>query len=100
MSGESTSRSVSPPEEMERAFGDSAVCNRCGHRVPDYRVVAHFLHDTAAVRAYWAERGCFSVQTRVEGKPHRDGKRSHPHTVWCVRSNLVNGLPPSSGGVL
>lgn len=48
----------------------------------------------AAVRAYWAERGCFSVQTWVEGKHHRNGIRSHPCVLWCVRSNLVNGLPP------
>ena len=68
MSGESTSRSVSAPEKMERAFGDSAVCNRCGQRTSDYRVVAHFLHDTAAVRAY-----CRACYPQVEGQYHAGG---------------------------
>ena len=68
MSGESTSRSMIAPEALERAFGDSAACNRCGARVPDYRVVAHFLHDTAAVRAY-----CRKCYPRVEGQYHAAG---------------------------
>lgn len=68
MSGESTSRSITAPEAMERAFGPSAVCNRCGERVSDYRVVAHFLHDTAAVRGYC--RDCYS---KSEGEYHAAG---------------------------
>jgi len=39
-------------EALERAFGPSAVCNACGGSSVDYRVVAVFLHGTAAVRAY------------------------------------------------
>lgn len=68
MSGESTSRSITAPEAMERAFGPSAACNRCGSRSEDYRVVAHFLHDTAVVRAYCRE--CYS---KVEGEYHAGG---------------------------
>lgn len=68
MSGESTSRSITAPDALERAFGASALCNRCGERVSDYRVVAHFLHDTAAVRGYC--RGCY---VKSEGEYHAAG---------------------------
>ena len=68
MSGESTSRSMTAPEAMERAFGASAVCNRCGERVDEYRVVAQFLHDVAAVRAYCG--GCYPT---IEGEYHAAG---------------------------
>jgi hypothetical protein len=68
MSGESTSRSITAPEAMERAFGPTAVCNRCGEQTGDYRVVAHFLHDTAVVRAY-----CRACYPRVEGEYHASG---------------------------
>jgi hypothetical protein len=68
MSGESTSRSITAPEAMERAFGASAVCNRCGERVSEYRVVAHFLHDTAVVRAY-----CQACYPKSEGQYHAAG---------------------------
>jgi hypothetical protein len=49
----------------------------------------------AAVRAYWTERGCFSVQTWIESGPFKGSEYTHPYTLWCVRSNLVNGLPPA-----
>ena len=68
MSGESTTRRTTAPEAMERAFGNSAVCNRCGERALEYRVVAHFLHDKAAVRAY-----CAACYPRIDGEYHSAG---------------------------
>ena len=52
MSGESTRSGTANASAFERAFGDSARCNRCAAVTPDYRVLAVFLHDTVAVRAY------------------------------------------------
>ena len=50
----------------------------------------------AAVRGYWTSQGFTQVQTWVELKSKRKcettSERGDP--VWCVRSNLVNGLPP------
>jgi hypothetical protein len=68
MSGESTSRVTAGVEPLERAFGDAAACNRCGVVSPDYRVIATFLHDTVAVRAY-----CGSCYPEVEGEYHARG---------------------------
>jgi hypothetical protein len=68
MSGESTGRTTTAREALEHAFGDAAACNRCGERIGDYRVVAQFLHDTAAVRAY-----CGACYPRVEGEYHALG---------------------------
>ncbi len=68
MSGEATSQRATAPEALERAFGAQAVCNRCAARVADYRVVALFLHDTAAVRAY-----CRECYRQVEGEYHAAG---------------------------
>ena len=59
MSGEATTRAAESAAALERAFGPQALCNRCGERIEDYRVIAVFLHDTAAVRAYC--RGCYAV---------------------------------------
>ncbi|MGH7731373.1 MAG: hypothetical protein ACRENJ_09000, partial [Candidatus Eiseniibacteriota bacterium] len=33
-------------------FGPRAVCNACVASIPEYRIVALFLHETAVVRAY------------------------------------------------
>ena len=53
MSGEATKQDhPAPPESLDRAFGPSAACNRCGRAASDYRVIARFLHDLASVRAY------------------------------------------------
>lgn len=53
MSGESTRQERPPaPEALDRAFGPSAACSRCGRAATDYRVIARFLHDLASVRAY------------------------------------------------
>ena len=68
MSGESTGRQTTAPEALERAFGDRAACNRCGERAAAYRVGAHFLHDTAVVRAY-----CRACYPRVDGQYHAGG---------------------------
>jgi len=68
MSGESTPRAAVGVEELERAFGDAAVCNRCGTSVASYRVVATFLHETVAVRAY-----CASCYPLIEGEYHAGG---------------------------
>jgi len=69
MSGESTARRTSGPDALERAFGASAACNRCGERTADYRVIARFMHDTVAVRGYCP--GCYAVA--VEGEYHARG---------------------------
>jgi hypothetical protein len=68
MSGESTARQITSAEAMEQAFGERAACNRCGERTAEYRVVAHFLHDTAAVRAY-----CRACYPHVDGQYHARG---------------------------
>jgi hypothetical protein len=69
MSGESTPRATASAAAFERAFGASATCSRCEVRVEDYRVVATFLHDTVAVRAYC--QGCYAAA--VEGEYHALG---------------------------
>ena len=69
MSGESTRQSASPGEDLERAFGEKASCNRCGMRWPGYRVIVSFFHDLAAVRAYCPT--CYEVA--VEGEYHAAG---------------------------
>jgi hypothetical protein len=50
----------------------------------------------AAVRAYWTAQGHTQVQTWVIPKTKKlNGEASEQRdVVWCVRSNLVNGLPP------
>ena len=68
MSGESTPRAAVGAEELERAFGEAAVCNRCGTSVAAYRVVATFLHDMVAVRAY-----CAACYPQIEGEYHAGG---------------------------
>lgn len=68
MSGEATAQRTTAAEAMERAFGERAACNRCGERSAEYRVVAHFLHDTAAVRAY-----CGACYPQVDGQYHAAG---------------------------
>jgi hypothetical protein len=54
---------------FERAFGEAARCNRCAASTPDYRVIATFLHDTVAVRAYC--QGCY--EAAIEGEYHARG---------------------------
>ena len=49
----------------------------------------------AAVRAYWTQRGHMVVHTWVEGNRFKGSEHTHPCVLWCVRSNLVNGLPPN-----
>ena len=68
MSGESTPRAAVGVEELERAFGEAATCNRCGTSVAAYRVVATFLHDMVAVRAY-----CATCYPLIEGEYHAGG---------------------------
>src|SRR5688572_7798284 len=69
MSGESTARTTANVAAFERAFGDSARCNRCSATAADYRVIATFLHDTVAVRAYCAT--CYPEA--LEGEYHTRG---------------------------
>lgn len=69
MSGESTRIATAKVAAFERAFGDNARCNRCGATIPDYRVLALFLHDTVAVRAYC--QACYDVA--IEGEYHARG---------------------------
>ena len=64
MSGEATSKTSASAEAFERAFGSVAACNRCQSRIEDYRVVAVFLHDTAAVRAYC--RACYPAASEAD----------------------------------
>jgi hypothetical protein len=49
---------------------------------------AHTLAEQ--LRRYWAQRG-YSIETRIEvAEAHnRNG------SVHCVKSNLINGLPPN-----
>ena len=68
VSGESTARPATASEALDRAFGDTAVCNVCEERTPGYRVIAQFLHDTVAVRAY-----CPACYPRIEGEYHARG---------------------------
>jgi hypothetical protein len=69
VSGESTRSATASAAAFERAFGDTARCNRCGAIIPDYRVLAVFLHDTVAVRAYC--QPCYDVA--IEGEYHARG---------------------------
>ena len=71
VSGEATSKSSQSAEPLERACGPEAACNRCGARVRDYRVVATFLHQTAAVRAYC--RDCYPQASEGEYFAAGDG---------------------------
>ncbi len=56
-------------EALERAFGPRATCNACGDAIADYRVVAAFLHETVAIRAYCA--GCYPAA--ADGDYHAGG---------------------------
>ncbi len=69
MSGESTRSGTANAIAFERAFGERARCNRCEASVGDYRVLAVFLHDTVAVRAYCA--ACY--EQAIEGEYHARG---------------------------
>lgn len=69
MSGEVRSRGKAAAEALERLFGESAVCNACRVRLPDYRVIATFLHDTVVVRSYCA--GCYPAA--ADGDYHAGG---------------------------
>jgi hypothetical protein len=69
MSGESTGRTGTSAQAFERAFGDRAACNRCRSAIGDYRVIATFLHDTVAMRAYCPE--CYEIA--LEGEYHARG---------------------------
>jgi len=71
VSGEATSKTSASAEAFERAFGSVAACNRCQSRIEDYRVVAVFLHDTAAVRAYC--RACYPAASEADYFAGGDG---------------------------
>jgi hypothetical protein len=69
VSGESTRSATANVAAFERAFGARARCNRCEASVADYRVLAVFLHDTVAVRAYCP--ACY--EQAIEGEYHARG---------------------------
>jgi hypothetical protein len=69
VSGESTRSATANVAAFDRAFGDSATCNRCAKPAPDYRVLAVFLHDMVAVRAYCP--ACY--EAALEGEYHARG---------------------------
>jgi len=71
MSGESTARAMVAATALERVFGAQAVCNACAAAVPEYRVVALFLHDTTVIRAYCAS--CYPAATEGEYRADGDG---------------------------
>lgn len=71
MSGESAPRVAVGSEPLERVFGAEAACNACGTRVADYRVVALFLHETAAIRAYCAR--CYPAAADGDYRAGGDG---------------------------
>lgn len=45
------------------------------------------------IEGYWATRGRSDVKTRIEEHVYRSDA-AHRVSVFCVRSNLYNGLPP------
>ncbi len=47
----------------------------------------------AGIRRYWQSRGYLEVETRVE--PLRAGDTLGEPNGFIVRSNLIDGLPPS-----
>jgi hypothetical protein len=69
VSGEATPRPAPGPEALDRAFGSSARCNRCGDAAEEYRVIALFLHERALLRAYC--RACYPAA--IEGEYHARG---------------------------
>jgi len=69
VSGESTRSATAGAVAFERAFGETARCNRCQATISDYRVLAVFLHETAAVRAYC--QACYEIA--IEGEYHARG---------------------------
>ena len=59
---------------------------------------AQFLAEK--IKAYWHEQGCLNVRTWIVTSKNlaaEDNPGDKPVSTWCVRSNLVNGLPPSPG---
>jgi hypothetical protein len=90
MSGESSPRPMASAEAFERPFGESALCNRCEARVEGYRVIATFLHDTVAVRAYC--QTCY--ETAVEGEYHALGDGLVMDYAGFVQRFGAAGPPP------
>ena len=90
MSGETGPQAAPARESLERAFGETAACSRCGARVPAYRVVAHFLHQTVAIRAY-----CPACYPRVEGEYHAGGDGALlPYEEFASRFGAPGSPPP------
>jgi hypothetical protein len=71
VSGESAPRATAGSESLERVFGAAATCNACGARVTEYRVVALFLHETAAIRSYCAR--CYPAAADGDYRAGGDG---------------------------
>ncbi|HET9328349.1 MAG TPA: hypothetical protein VFQ05_16405 [Candidatus Eisenbacteria bacterium] len=90
MSGESTRSGIASAAAFERAFGDSARCNRCGSVTPEYRVLAVFLHDTVAMRAYC--QPCYDVA--IEGEYHAGGDGFILHYEEFTKRFGAAGPPP------
>lgn len=53
----------------------------------------------ATIRGYWAKRGRADVKVRVEEHVFR-ADAAHRASIFVVRSNLINGLPPVASAVL
>jgi hypothetical protein len=66
--------------------------------LPDYldAAGAHVLAEK--IKRYWHELGALHVTTWVVAgrKEETDNPGDKPVSTWCVRSNLVNGLPPET----
>jgi hypothetical protein len=54
------------------------------------------------LNAYWRQRGYTEAQHWIEplraGNWHGTGTKQTP--IWCVRSNLIGGLPPKPATVM
>ena len=85
-----TPRATVCAEALERAFGPRAVCNACGATTAEYRVVAVFLHQTAAIRAYCA--GCYPAA--ADGDYHAAGDGMVTDFATFVRRFGSAGPPP------
>ncbi|TMQ70848.1 MAG: hypothetical protein E6K81_11575 [Candidatus Eisenbacteria bacterium] len=91
MSGESAPRATVGSESLERAFGGTAACNACGARVAEYRVVALFLHETAAIRAYCAR--CYPAAADGDYHAGGDGLRLD-YAAFAARFGAPGPPPP------
>ena len=93
MSGESVARATAGTETFERVFGANATCNACAAQVPDYRVIALFLHETAVVRAYCA--ACYPAAADGDYQAGGDGLILD-YATFAARFGAPGPPPPAA----